>query len=221
MSIILSDEGYEVRTITRGAQALSQIDPGVTDLVILDIGLPDIGGFEVYTELRFRHYSGPIIFLTGHRALGDKLEAFRLGADDYLTKPFEPLELVARVASVIRRYKLARQAPDASMIQVGDAQLGLGSLTYSSAIKERVILTPTETRLLEYLMREQGRVVTRETLIEHVWGLDALDDTNRVDVYIRRIRQKIEREPTNPKYLHTKRGTGYVFRPEADAEEPA
>jgi DNA-binding response OmpR family regulator len=129
------------------------------------------------------------------------------------------MELVARIQSVIRRFRLARPQPHGTILRVGDAELSLNTLRYSSRVTPSVELTPTELRILECLMREAERIVSREKLMDEIWGLDGVDDTNRVDVYMRRLRRKIERDPTNPEYLLTLRGSGYVFR--AVAEQPA
>jgi len=211
---ILDDEGYEATTVVRGSQVFEHVIGQETELVILDVNLPDIDGFSLCRELRARRYNGPIMFLTSRSDIVDRLEGFRLGADDYLVKPFEPLELVARVHSVIRRSKRMDSQALGTVVHVDDAQLSLGELTYSSESIPPTLLTPTEMRILECLMRNSRIVISRETLIERVWGFDFLGDTNRVDVYIRRVRRKIETDPTAPRYLHTVRGIGYVFRVE-------
>jgi DNA-binding response OmpR family regulator len=213
---ILEDEGYEVVTVGRGSQVFEHVIGLETDLVILDINLPDFNGFNLCKELRARRYNGPLIFLTSRHEIADKLEGFRLGADDYLVKPFEPLELVARVHSVIRRSKRVDKQALGTIVRVDDAELSLGELTYTSKSVPSTLLTPTEMRILECLMRNSRIVISRETLIERVWGFDFLGDTNRVDVYIRRVRRKIEVDPTRPRYLHTVRGIGYVFRVEPE-----
>lgn len=215
--IMLQDEGYEVVCVKRGNQAFAEILGRDTQLVIIDVTLPDIDGFTLLKELRARGSTCPSIFLTGRSATEDKLEAFRIGADDYIVKPFEPLELVARVASVIRRFHFGDRQSLGTILRVGDAELSIGELSYSSDIVDNAILSPTEMRILELLMRNARIIISRERIIERVWGFDMEGSTNRVDVYIRRVRRKIERDPTDPKYLHTIRGIGYVFRP----EEPA
>jgi DNA-binding response OmpR family regulator len=217
----LEDEGFDAVVAARGSQGLDEIVGRETDLVILDIVLPDLTGLALCRELRARRYMGPIIFLSGRRELAAKIEAFAAGADDFVVKPFEVLELVARVRSNIRRTQRAEQQTIGTVVRAGDAELLLASLTYSSDVIEPTLLTPTEMRMLEYLMRHGDTAVSRETLINHVWGFDSLDDTNRVDVYIRRLRHKIEPDPTAPRYLHTVRGLGYVFRPADDPSRPA
>jgi two-component system, OmpR family, response regulator RegX3 len=214
MRLVFEDEGYETVTLNRGTKAFDAVSGSDTHLVILDVNLPDINGFSLCKELRARRYYGPVIFLTGRADLEDKLEGFRIGADDYIVKPFEPLELVARVESVVRRFHHHDQQSLGTLLRVADAELSLGELTYTSAVVAPVVLSPTEMRLLECLMRNARIVISRERLIERVWGYDLAGDTNRVDVYIRRVRRKIEAEAAHPRYLHTVRGLGYVFRPD-------
>jgi DNA-binding response OmpR family regulator len=218
IKFVLNDEGYDTVSVSRGSQVFAEIANGQAQLVILDVNLPDINGFALCKELRARRYLGPIIFLTGRGDISDKLEGFKIGADDYIVKPYEPLELVARVHSVLRRFYRADQSPLGTILRADDAELSIGELTYSSATMGDVLLTPTEMRILECLMRNHRIVISRETLIERVWGYDFIGDTNRVDVYIRRVRRKIEVDPAHPRYLHTVRGIGYVFRIDADSE---
>lgn len=218
LRFLLEDEGYTTTTVQRGSQVVGEVTGRETDLVLLDVNLPDLDGFTLTKLLRARRYFGPIILLTGRASLADKVEGFEHGADDYITKPYEPLELLARVESVLRRSKHADQQPLGSVLRVEDAELSLGELTYRSAAVEPTVLTPTEMKLLEVLMRNSWIVIGRETLIERVWGYDFVGDTNRVDVYIRRVRRKIEPDPQAPRYLHTVRGIGYVFRVDEPAE---
>lgn len=221
IDFVLHSEGYDVTVVHSGRETFPEVIGRETDLILLDVNLPDFKGFAVCSELRARRYRGPIIFLTGERDISSKLEAFHVGADDYLVKPYEPSELLARVDSVIRRYKSNDQQALGAVVRVGDAELSISNLTYSSAIVPATILAPTEMRLLECLMRNSGIVFSRETLIERAWGCDYLGDTNRVDVYIRRLRRKIEPDPSAPRYLHTVRGLGYVFRPDdLDEQSP-
>jgi two-component system, OmpR family, response regulator RegX3 len=216
LRFVLEDEGYETVAVARGSLVFSEVVGRETHLVILDVNLPDIHGFDLCKELRARRYNGPIIFLTGRRDIADKLEGFRIGADDYMVKPFEPLELVARVGSVLRRFYRGDQQLQGTMLRAGDAELSIGNLTYSSSTVSPTLLTPTEMRILECLMRNHRIIISRETLIERVWGYEFIGDTNRVDVYIRRVRRKIEPDPATPRYLHTVRGIGYVFRVDSD-----
>jgi DNA-binding response OmpR family regulator len=209
---VLAEEGYDVVVVHRGAQVFDEVLEKETDLVVLDVNLPDVDGFKLCQSLRSRRYVGPIIFLTGRGDILDKVEGFRIGADDYIVKPFEPLELIARVQSVVRRFKRADRQALGTVVQVGDAVLSIGELTYQSGVIGPTDLTPTEMRILECLMRNSHIVISRQTLIERVWNHDFIGDDNRVDVYIRRVRRKIEPDPSTPMYLHTIRGIGYVFR---------
>lgn len=218
---ILGEEGFATAAVSTGSEARATMEHGHPSLVLLDVGLPDMDGFTLALELRANHFRGPIVFVTGRGSLTDKLRGFEIGADDYVLKPIEPLELVARLNGVLRRFEAAQSRGLASRLRVDDAELVIGEMTYSSAVVSDVALAPTELRLLDCLMRNARIVISRELLIERVWGFDSLSDTNRVDVYIRRLRRKIERDPNNPKYLHTVRGVGYVFRPEPERAELA
>jgi two-component system, OmpR family, response regulator RegX3 len=214
LRFILEDDGFETVAVPRASQAFAEVLDRETHLVILDIGLPDLSGFALCQELRARRYCGPLIFLTGRGQLADKLEGFRIGDDDYVVKPFEPLELVARLHSVIRRFHSADKQALGAVVRVEDAELSIGELAYVSEAVGATLLTPTEMRILELLMRNSQIVISRETIIERVWGYDFVGDDNRIDVYMRRLRRKIERDPARPAYLHTVRGLGYVFRVE-------
>ena len=214
LRFLLEDEGYDTTVLHRGSSVVDTVTGQETDLVLLDVNLPDVDGFTLTKHLRARRYFGPIILLSGRSAVADKVSGFQHGADDYITKPYEPLELLARVESVIRRTSQADQQSLGSIVRVEDAELSLGELTYRSDFIDPTILTPTEMKILEVLMRNSWLVISRKTLIERVWGFDFVGDTNRVDVYIRRLRRKIEPDPRHPRYLHTVRGVGYVFRVE-------
>jgi two-component system, OmpR family, response regulator RegX3 len=212
VSYVLSEAGYTVTTVPSGHQAFPEIVGRETDLVLLDVNLPQIDGFQLCSELRARRYTGPVIFISGNAAVASKLEGFRVGADDYIVKPYDPSELIARVESLIRRYKSADQQALGSVVRVGDAELSISSFRYSSSSMPPTELAPTEMRLLECLMRNSGIVLSRETLIERTWGFDFVGDSNRVDVYIRRLRSKVEPDANNPIYIRTVRGMGYLFK---------
>jgi DNA-binding response OmpR family regulator len=214
---VLTHADYQVATARSGVEAVVQLRDRDTALVLLETQLPDIDGLALVGELRARRYAGPVMFVSAVSSVDVIVAAFQHGADDYLAKPFEPRELLARVAAIMRqRYDRSQPALDATL-RVGDAQLDLRALTYSSAAVPPTLLTPTESRLLECLMRHAHIVIGRETLIERVWGYDFPNDRNRVDVYVRRVRAKIEPDPVRPAYLQTVRGLGYVFGPRADA----
>jgi two-component system, OmpR family, response regulator RegX3 len=225
VTYVLTEAGYNVSTVSSGRQAFPEIVGRETDLVLLDVNLPQINGYQICSELRARRYNGPVIFISGNADVTSKVEGFHVGADDYIVKPYEPSELIARVESVIRRYKSNDQQALGSVVRVGDAELSISTFKYSSSCTLPIELAPTEMRLLECLMRNSGIVLSRETLIERIWGYDFVGDSNRVDVYIRRLRSKVEPDATNPTYIRTVRGMGYVFRAAETAaavsEEPA
>jgi two-component system, OmpR family, response regulator RegX3 len=212
ISLVLSDAGYDAVSFPIEPGSSTEINEQQPDLTIIDVDFNGTGGFEFCKELRSRGYMGPVIFTSTKGDMDVKLEAFRIGADDYILKPFDPLEFVARVQSVIRRSRLSVQNCQGTIVQVEDAELHVGKLTYKSDTVPPIVLTPTEMKILECLMRNHDITISRSTLIERVWGYDFLGDTNRIDVYIRRIRRKIEVDPAYPQYLHTVRGLGYVFR---------
>lgn len=208
----LSNAGYRVTLALLDSNALNAGSPGFPDLIIIDTGVDVSGGIEYCNELRAAGYGGPVIFTSCCDAIEFKLKAFQIGADDFVVKPFDQSEFVARVQSAIRRSRIAANGVNGTVIRVDDARLHLGRFTYDSDIVAPVVLTPTEMKILECLMRSHDQSLSRITLIESVWGYEFLGDTNRIDVYIRRIRRKIESDPANPKYLQTVRGRGYMFK---------
>jgi DNA-binding response OmpR family regulator len=209
---VLNEAGHEVVLATSAAEALREIGRHDFDAVILELDLPDRDGTELCQELRHRLYTGPFIFLTKRSQTSDKLRAFAHGADDVIVDPFDPAELVARVEAIVHRFQCIDYQALGTVLKVGDAELAISDLTFRTPGREPVLLTPTELRLLECLMRNPGITMGRETLLERTWGYDLIEDSNRVEVYIRRLRKKIERHPDMPEYLHTVRGVGYVFR---------
>jgi two-component system response regulator RegX3 len=219
MRFVLTEAGHEA-VLTRSAEeALRAVIGRETDGVLLEIDLPDVSGYELCKELRAKQYVGPVIFVSERRDTQDKLRAFDHGADDYIIEPFDPQELVARVEVVARRCKQQDRQPLATILKAGDAELVISELAFQIRGRPRVLLTPTEMRLLECLMRNVGITIGRERLIERTWGYDYLGDSNRVEVYIARLRKKIERNPSQPEYLLTIRDIGYVFRVPASASE--
>ena len=210
---VLNEAGHDVDWLPEAGNALPMIAERETDAVLLEAELPGVDAFALCRELRGHRYNGPLLFLTARRETRDKLQAFASGADDYIVEPFDPAELVARIDAVARRYRRADYQSLGSILTVGDAELTIGELSYRVGDSEKVLLTPTEMRLLECLMRNAGITISRDTLIERTWGYDFIGESNRVDVYVARLRRKIERYPAHPEYLHTVRGLGYVFRP--------
>jgi len=201
----LRQEGHEVRSAGDGEEALSAAAEFVPDLVILDLGLPKLDGVEVLRRLRADD-DVPVLILTARTDLDDRVEGLDTGADDYLVKPFERQELLARMRALKRR----RPPRGAATLVLGD--LRLNPATREVARAERDIeLTAREFELLEFLMRNERLVVSRERLLEEVWGYDPLAMTNTIDVFISNLRRKLE-EGGEPRLLHTKRGAGYVMR---------
>jgi two-component system copper resistance phosphate regulon response regulator CusR len=208
----LRAENHAVDVAGDGEEALLLAEQYDYDLVILDVNLPKLDGFSVLRRIRTQKPDLAVLFLTGHAQVSDRVKGLDLGADDYLTKPFSLSELLARVRAITRRH--AR--PAESVLQVGDLSLDRVQRTVRRA--ERPIdLTPKEFALLEYLMRNAGRPVSRSMIIEHVWNLGFDTTTNVVDVYINYLRKKIgEGSPT--KMIHTVRGIGYRIDAEEDRE---
>jgi DNA-binding response OmpR family regulator len=217
LEFVLADAGHEVVVVASAEAAIGAIVGRETDAVLTATDLPRPGpdGFALCKELRGRRYTGPLLFVSPHSAVEDKVRAFAVGADDYLVAPCDPRELLARVEAMARRFRAADRQGLGTILRAGDAELSLGELTFRRDGCAPALLTPVEMRLLECLMRNQGITIGRETLIERVWGFDFLGDSNRVDVYIRRVRKKVEVDAERPAYIHTMRGLGYVFRPPA------
>jgi two-component system, OmpR family, response regulator MprA len=201
----LRQEGHEVRSSIDGVEALVAAEEFVPDVVILDLGLPDLDGVEVCRRLRAES-DVPILILTARGELGDRVVGLDSGADDYLVKPFERQELLARMRALMRR----RPPRGSAALVVGDLRLNPDTREVSRGERE-IELTNREFELLEYLMRNEKLVVSRERLLEEVWGYDPLAMTNTIDVFISNLRRKLE-EGGEGRLLHTKRGAGYVLR---------
>ncbi|HEX8848530.1 MAG TPA: response regulator transcription factor [Gemmatimonadaceae bacterium] len=205
---MLTSSGFEVRKAYDGEAAIATALDVEPALVILDIGLPKRSGLEVAAELRRRGFRAPVLMLTARDTVSDKVTGLDAGADDYLAKPFDTDELLARVKALLRRATL--RADDA-VIRVGDLSLDPLSRQVKRG-KRDIALTQREYALLEYLMKNAERELTRDQITEHVWRQDAEPSTNVVDVYINYLRKKIDTEGLPP-LLHTVRGVGYVLRP--------
>ncbi len=213
LQLMLGEAGHEEVTLVGSAsEAIREVVGRETDMVLLEVDLPDRDGYELCKNLRSHRYTGPLIMITQRQAMQDKLQAFHHGADDVIVKPFDPREVVARVEAVSRRWKRMDYQVLGTVLKVGDAELSIGGLTLCMAGRPPVQLTPTELRLLECLMRNSEIAISRDTLIERTWGYDSNGDNHRLEVAIRRLREKIEPDPARPTYLHTVRGIGYVFR---------
>src|SRR5882672_240913 len=202
----LRNEGYEVKTSADGSEALDLAAGFVPDLVVLDLGLPGLDGIEVCRRLRLDG-DVPILMLTARAETADRVTGLDSGADDYLVKPFERKELLARIRALLRR----RPPRGAASLEVGDLQLNPDSREVRRGERE-IELTNREFELLEYLAHNQKLVVSRERLLEEVWGYDPTDETNTIDVFISNLRRKLE-SGGEERLLHTKRGAGYVLRP--------
>ena len=207
----LTEEGHSVEVASDGATALALlVDGPPPDLVVLDLMLPKADGFAVLKAARQRRVSTPVLILTARDSVADKVHGLDLGADDYLTKPFAFDEFLARVRALLRRGAVA-----------GGPRLQVGDLTLDPATRDvwrgtrKITLTTREYALLEYFLRNAGRVLTRPMLAEHVWGLDFDPESNIVDVYVGYLRRKVD-GPSDQRLIHTVRGAGYVLK----SEEP-
>ncbi len=210
VSYNLKAAGYEVITATTGEEAMSLVAGKSPDLIILDIRLPGIDGYEVCTRIR-EFSSVPIIMLTAKGEEREKVQGLRLGADDYVTKPFGAEELMARVETVLRRGRMAEvTAP--SVLTIGE--LAIDFVQRKVEMKgQELSLSPTEYRLLKCLAVNADRIIIREELQEKVWGPEYREHYEGLRVYIRRLRQKIEKDPNHPAYILTKPGVGYMLAP--------
>jgi two-component system KDP operon response regulator KdpE len=199
----------EVLGAGTGESALDAVEQQVPDIVLLDVGLPDLDGFAVLT--RIRAFSDvPVVMLTARDDAMDKVKGLELGADDYVTKPFNHLELMARVRAVLRRHDMPAPASRAPSFRSGDLEVDFAR--QEARIRgERVDLTPTEYKLLYHLVRNAGHVLQHGTLLAKVWGREYVDEVDYVRVYIRRLRDKLGDDPERPRYIQTERRLGYRF----------
>jgi two-component system, OmpR family, response regulator len=212
VQVALQFHGCSVTTAATGKDALRQAESDRPDLIVLDVMLPDLDGFEVCRRLRAAGNEVPIIFLTARDTSSDTVTGLALGGDDYVTKPFSVESLVARVRAVLRRATrrvVAEGTPDSHTLRAGDVELDEARWTVHRA-GTPVELSPTEFRLLAYLMRHEGRVLTREQLLENVWGWDYAGQSQIVETYISYLRRKLD--PLGPPIIHTQRGVGYSLR---------
>ncbi|MQA77843.1 MAG: response regulator [Streptosporangiales bacterium] len=210
LTYLLKKEGYEVLAADTGTGALAEFERSGADLVLLDLMLPGVSGTEVCREIRKRS-SVPIIMITAKDSEVDKVVGLELGADDYVTKPYSARELVARVRAVLRR----RAEPEELVpptLESGPVRMDVDRhlVTVGGG---HVQLPLKEFELLELLLRNAGRVLTRAQLIDRIWGSDYVGDTKTLDVHVKRLRSKVEPDPGNPRYIVTVRGLGYKFEP--------
>jgi DNA-binding response OmpR family regulator len=213
LSYPLRRDGYEVVQATDGRQALDRFDEQSFDLVVLDLMLPKIDGLEVCRRLRNRS-SVPIIMLTAKSEEIDKVVGLELGADDYITKPFSLREFSSRIKAALRRAEMSRPVetqPDEAPLEVGELRVDFPKRSVRVRGREAE-LTFVEFEILSVLARAPGRVFTRDMLLARIWGDSAYRDPRTIDVHIRHLREKIERDPKGPEYLFTVRGVGYRFR---------
>ena len=208
LSYLLGREGFEVGVADTGPKAIEEFDRNGADLVLLDLMLPGLSGTEVCRQLRQRS-NIPIIMLTAKDSEVDKVVGLELGADDYVTKPYSSRELVARIRAVLRRNgSLADGDIDGPILAAGPVRMDVDRHMVSVGTNT-VQLPLKEFELLEFLMRNSGRVLTRIQLIDRVWGSDYVGDTKTLDVHIKRLRANIEEDPANPVFIQTVRGLGY------------
>ncbi len=208
LSYMLRREGFEVSIAGTGPDALSEFDRSGADLVLLDLMLPGLSGTEVCRTLRQKS-SVPVIMLTARDSEIDKVVGLELGADDYVTKPFSSRELVARIRAVLRR-RTEPEDPVPTVLESGPVRMDVDRHVVRVG-GDTVPMPLKEFDLLELLLRNAGRVLTRGQLIDRVWGADYVGDTKTLDVHVKRLRAKVEPDPSNPRYLVTVRGLGYKF----------
>ena len=220
VEVALKFHGCAVAVSASGKDALHQTETYEPDLIILDVMLPDMDGFEVCRALRTDGNDVPVIFLTARDTTSDTIRGLTLGGDDYVTKPFSVEALVARVRAVLRRTTReadgeAQPGGNAALLQVGDLQLDEEHWVVRRG-GTQVELSPTEFRLLAYLMRNQGRMLTRQQLLENVWGWEFAGQSQVVETYVSYLRRKLD--PLGPPLIHTQRGVGYSLRVPPEAE---
>jgi len=211
LSYLLKAEGFEVAVAATGPEALAEYDRGGADLVLLDLMLPGLSGTEVCRQLRARG-SVPVIMLTARDSEIDKVVGLELGADDYVTKPYSTRELLARMRAVLRRGSEPAEDVAGAALTAGPVRMDVERHVVAVA-GQQVQLPLKEFELLELLLRNAGRVLTRSQLIDRVWGADYVGDTKTLDVHVKRLRAKVEPDPASPRYLVTVRGLGYKFEP--------
>lgn len=210
LQFVLSEQGYQVDIVDNARGALSLVERTPPDLMLLDVNLPQLNGFDLYQRLRDQSYDLPVIFVTAKDELEDRLQGLRMGADDYICKPFQPAELAARVEAVLRRYRKVHSG-DQQQVHAGELEVDIPTLQVTLPDRRAVRLTPTEMKLLLQLVQRPGHIVSREDLLDAVWGEHYIGESNIVDVYIRRLRRKIERDAANPSLIQSARGVGYRY----------
>ena len=219
LGLTCQKEGFEVAEAADGSEALAELARGRPDLVLLDLMLPGLSGFDVCRELRQRDQNLSVIILTARGDEVDKVVGLELGADDYITKPFSPRELIARIRAVLRRSARASESTADSDNSVNSDELRLGTLTIDLAARTVVVagrpvaLTRTEFDLLAALASQARRALTRDQLVQRVWGYEAGGETRLLDSHIAHLRAKLEADPSRPRYVQTVRDVGYLLNP--------
>jgi two-component system response regulator RegX3 len=211
LSFMLRKEGFEVSVAATGTAALTEFERTGADIVLLDLMLPEMSGTEVCRQLRATSHV-PIIMVTARDSEVDKVVGLELGADDYVTKPYSPRELVARIRAVLRRRTAEPEESGGATLAAGPVRMDIQRHVVT-VDGESVALPLKEFELLEVLLRNAGRVLTRGQLIDRVWGADYVGDTKTLDVHVKRLRSKVEPNPSAPRHLVTVRGLGYKFEP--------
>ena len=206
----LEQDGMKVDTAHDGEEALNLAKQNAYDLIILDVMLPKMDGTEICQHIR-EFSAVPIVMVTAKGDDMDKIMGLEFGADDYITKPFNILELKARIKAILRRATKTKPSPKTNTLVVRDLSIDTQSRRVFVSEVE-ISLTAKEYDLLEFLVKNMGRVYTREALLAQLWGTDNTGDVRTVDVHVRRLREKIEESPSDPKYIYTKWGVGYYFR---------
>ncbi len=215
LRITLAATGHQVVAVPDGRRAIAAAIEEKPDLYLLDLGMPELDGLEVIQAIR-GWSQAPILVISGRTGSGDKVEALDAGADDYVTKPFSIDELLARMRAVARRITADDPEP---VVQLGSITVDLAARSVvdtAGGQRRQVRLTPTEWQVLELLVRNAGRLVTRQTMLTHIWGTDHVEDTGYLRLYLSQLRRKLEAEPGSPRYLLTEPGMGYrlVLDPE-------
>lgn len=210
LQFLLSEQGYHVDIVDNARGALALVERTPPDLMLLDVNLPQLNGFDLYQRLRDQSYDLPVIFVTAKGELEDRLQGLRMGADDYICKPFQPAELAARVDAVLRRYRKVHGG-DQQQLHTGELGVDISTLQVTLPDHRVVRLTPTEMKLFLQLVQRPGQILSREDLLDAVWGEHYIGESNIVDVYIRRLRRKIERDAANPNLIQSARGVGYRY----------
>ncbi len=209
LTIALKRDGYQILAVRDGKEALNAFATASFDIVLLDINMPIVDGYEVCTELRKRT-DVPIIMITAKSRTDEVVTGFQLGADYYMTKPFSMQELRARIQAMLRRMSSEASRKAANILSFGE--LSLDEENHQVTLRgEEISLTPNEFRVLSYLMHNPDRLISKEEFLSAVWDYQSMEDTNFVRVTIRRLRSKIEKDPSNPHYLRTVHGEGYQF----------